>query len=121
MALTANDVLNLSRAGYNSAQIAELAKAVELENVAVPAEQEQEKPEMQEKPAKPAKAAAAKGSDPGDGAAENASILAKLDALTSAVQMSNMRRDMQPEKETPESILANIIRPARTDTEKKGE
>lgn len=120
MALTANDVLNLSRAGYNSAQIAELAKAVELENAASAA-QEQEKPEMQEKPAKPAKAAAAKETDPGDGAAENASILAKLDALTSAVQMSNMRRDMQPEKETPESILANIIRPARTDTEKKGE
>lgn len=121
MAFTANDVLALSRAGYNSAQIAELARAVELENATPPVEQaEEKKPEMQEKPAKSTARTAEKGSDQLP-APENASILAKLDALTSAVQMSNMRRDMQPEKETPESILANIIRPVRTDTEKKGE
>ena len=122
MAFTANDVLALSRAGYNSAQIAELARAVELENAAPPVEQaEEKKPEMQEKPAKSAARAADKGSDQLPAAPENASILAKLDALTTAVQMSNMRRDSQPDPETPEKILANIIRPNRMDENKKGE
>lgn len=106
MALTANDVLNLSRAGYNSAQIAELAKAVEMENAQAP--QQTPLPEKEVTPPAAPEAAPEPEKDP----VSNESILAKLDALTTAVQLGNMRRDTQPEQETPDTILANIIRPA---------
>lgn len=113
MAFTANDVLALSRAGYNSAQIAELAKAVEMEDSKTPVESpaKQEPAPVAVNPAEPAAPAAAAAPDQKQNPDLNESILAKLDALTTAVQMGNMRRDTQPEAETPDKILANIIRP----------
>ena len=96
MAFTAKDILTLSRAGYNSAQIAEIARAAEMENT------ETEKPAPDPAPAAPAAPAAPDNS--GD-------ILAKLTELTSAVQLGNMMRDQQPPKETAEDIIASIIRP----------
>ena len=96
MAFTAKDILTLSRAGYNSAQIAEIARASEMESAdTVNTEQ-----------AAPAPAPA-----PAQEPSVNNDILAKLTELTSAVQMGNMMRDQQPAKETPEDIIASIIRP----------
>lgn len=97
MAFTAKDILTLSRAGYNSAQIAEIARAAEMES-ADSVNTEQAAPAA---PAAPAEAAPSVNND----------ILAKLTELTSAVQMGNMMRDQQPAKETPEDIIASIIRP----------
>lgn len=98
MAFTAKDILTLSRAGYNSAQIAEIARAAEME---IP---ETEKPAPDPAPAAPAAPAQVAPDNSGD-------ILAKLTELTSAVQLGNMMRDQQPPKETAEDIIASIIRP----------
>ena len=98
MAFTAKDILTLSRAGYNSAQIAEIARASEMES-ADTVNTEQAAPAPAPAPA------------PAQEPSVNNDILAKLTELTSAVQMGNMMRDQQPAKETPEDIIASIIRP----------
>lgn len=104
MPFTAKDILTLSRAGYNSAQIAEIARAAEMENSKTenPAPDPAPAPEVEK--AAPAPAPAPVKDNSGD-------ILAKLTELTSAVQMGNMMRDQQPSKETAEDIIASIIRP----------
>lgn len=98
MAFTAKDILTLSRAGYNSAQIAEIARAAEMET-----------PETEKPAPAPEVEKAAPAPDPVKD--NSGDILAKLTELTSAVQMGNMMRDQQPPKETAENIIASIIRP----------
>ena len=88
MAFTANDVLALCRAGYNSQQIALLARAAS---------------EQQPAPAAPAPAAPAEPT-PSD-------LMQQLQQLTGAIQMQNQLNSQQPQPETVEDILATVLEP----------
>ena len=83
MAFTANDVLALCRAGYNSQQIALLARAAADQQ---PAQQPAQQPTT------------------GD-------LMQQLQQLTSAIQMQNQLNSQQPQPETVEDILATVLEP----------
>ena len=90
MAFTANDVLALARAGYNSQQIALLSRAAADQQPAQqqPAQQPAQKTEP----------------TPGD-------IMQQLQQLTGAIQMQNQLNSQQPQSETVEDILATVLEP----------
>ena len=95
-AFTANDVLALARAGYNSQQIALLSRAAGEQ----PAPQQ---PAPQ--PAQPAQQPAQK-TEAGLG-----DIMQQLQQLTGAIQMNNQINSQQPQPETVDDILASVIEP----------
>ena len=82
-AFTANDVLALARAGYNSAQIAMLSGAMTEQQ---PAQQPAQQP------------------GPAD-------FMAELQKLTGALQLQNQLNSQQPKPETVDDILASVINP----------
>ena len=106
MAFTANDVLALCRAGYNSQQIALLARAAAADQQPAPAPAAPAAPAAPEPaPAAPAPAAPAPAEPtPGD-------IMQQLQQLTGAIQMSNQLNSQQPQPETVEDILATVLEP----------
>ena len=88
MAFTANDVLALVRAGYNSQQIALLSRAAAEQPAQQPAQQPAEKTE-----------------------AGLNDIMQQLQQLTGAIQMNNQINSQQPQPETVDDILAAVIEP----------
>ena len=121
MAMTANDSLALSKAGYNSQQILLLSQELEKEgqkpDPAPPADPKPEdpKPAPDPKPEDPKPAPDPKPEDPKpDPKPEDPKIdgiMGKLNELTSAIYGMNIMRSQQPQQETAEDIIAKIIRP----------
>ena len=101
MAFTANDVLALCRAGYNSQQIALLARAAAGDQQPAPAAPAPAAPAA---PAPAAPAPAPAEPTPGD-------IMQQLQQLTGAIQMQNQLNSQQPQPETVEDILATVLEP----------
>lgn len=112
MAMTANDILALSKAGYNSQQILLLSQELEKEgqkpDPAPPADPKPEdpKPAPDPKPEDPKPAPDPKPEDP-----KIEGIMGKLNELTSAIYGMNIMRSQQPQQDTAEDIIAKIIRP----------
>ena len=97
----ASDILALSKAGYNSQQIAVLAQEMEKEQPADP------------KPADP-KPADPKPADPKPADDKMQTLMDKLDSLTTAIQQGNINKSRQPGQQmTADEVLANIIRPPK--------
>ena len=97
--MKASDILALSKAGYTSAQIALIAQGMDEESKEQPAPQPEEKkedpkPEEQPKP------------DPG-----YAGVMAELQKLNQSIYQANIRNSSQPEPQSAEDIIAQIIRP----------
>lgn len=114
MALSANDVLALARAGYNSQQIALLSRAAEQQ--AAPAEETAPAPApAPAPPPAPAPAPVPAPAPAPEPAAEQqpsaGDLMAELQKLTGAIQMQNQLNSQQPKVETVEDILATIIEP----------
>ena len=110
MAMTANDILALSKAGYNSQQILLLSQELEKEgqkpDPAPPADPKPEDPKPAPDPKPEDPKPDPKPEDPKiDG------IMGKLNELTSAIYGMNIMRSQQPQQETAEDIIAKIIRP----------
>ena len=87
MALKPSDILALSKAGYNSAQIALIAQGIQKEAAA---------PAPAEKP---------------DPAPSFDGIMAELQKISGAMFAGNIANSQQPAQQTPEDIIAAIIRP----------
>ena len=100
---TPEDILILSKAGFNAQQIAGLSM---IQNQPAPAPAPAPAPSPAPAPApapSPAPAPAPAPADP---------VLAELQKLTGLMQMQNINNINQPHKaETPEDILASIINP----------
>ena len=117
MAFTANDVLALCRAGYNSQQIALLARAASDQQPA-PAPAAPAAP-VAPAPAAPAPAAPAPAAPAAPAPAAPAApaqpttgdIMQQLQQLTGAIQMQNQLNSQQPQPETVEDILATVLEP----------
>lgn len=103
MAFTANDVLALCRAGYNSQQIALLARAAAGDQQPAPAPAAPAPAPAAPAPAAPAPAAPAEPT-PSD-------LMQQLQQLTGAIQMQNQLNSQQPQPETVEDILATVLEP----------
>lgn len=110
MALKPSDILALSKAGYNSAQIALIAQGIQAE-AAAPAQAE--KPDPAPAPA-PTQQAAEPAPAPTQQAAPAPSydgIMAELQKISGAMFAGNIANSQQPAEQTPEDIIAAIIRP----------
>lgn len=104
--MNASDILALSKAGYNSQQIAVLAQEMEKEQPADP------KP-ADPKPADP-KPADPKPADPKPADDKMQTLMDKLDSLTTAIQQGNINNSRQPGQQmTADDVLASIIRPPK--------
>lgn len=112
MALKPSDILALSKAGYNSAQIALIAQGIQAEATAEPT-------------AAPASAPVQQAAEPAPQAAEPApqaapaqtyeGIMAELQKISGAMIAGNIANSQQPAQQTPEDIIAAIIRPPTAD------
>ena len=101
MALKPSDILALSKAGYNSAQIALIAQGVQAEAAAEPTAVPASAPAPTQQAAEPAPAPAPTY----DG------IMAELQKISGAMFAGNIANSQQPAQQTPEDIIAAIIRP----------
>ena len=111
MAFTANDVLALCRAGYNSQQIALLARAAAADQQPAPAAPAPAAPApAAPAPAAPAPAAPAPAA-PAPAEPTPGDIMQQLQQLTGAIQMQNQLNSQQPQPETVEDILATVLEP----------
>lgn len=117
--MNASDILALSKAGYNSAQIAIIDREMRLEE-AQQKPSEQQKPDEDPKPAEDPKAEPEQKPEeqpkPEPEQKQNPEIdmspvLEKLEKLTNAVYASNINNTNQPADMDAESIIAQIIRP----------
>jgi hypothetical protein len=113
--MKASEILALSKAGYNAQQIALID--AELRSEAAP---KQEQPKHEEAPApkqeqpKQEEAPAPKQEPPKQEPASLPGvedIMAQLNKLTTAVYAGAINGSRQPEEQTPEDIIAQIIRP----------
>ena len=116
MAFTANDVLALCRAGYNSQQIALLARAAANDQQpapAAPAPAPAPAAPAAPAPAAPAPAAPAPAAPAPAAPAEPtpSDLMQQLQQLTGAIQMQNQLNSQQPQPETVEDILATVLEP----------
>lgn len=119
--MNASDILALSKAGYNSQQIAIIDREMRLEAA-------QQKPVEQPKPAEDPKPAEVPKPEPEQKPAEQPKpepeqpkpepeqvdmtpIMEQLNKLTTAIYASNINGTNQPADMTAESIIAQIIRP----------
>ena len=117
MAFTANDVLALCRAGYNSQQIALLARTAANDQQPTPAPAAPAAPAPA--PAAPAAPAPAAPAAPAPAAPAPAApaeptpsdLMQQLQQLTGAIQMQNQLNSQQPQPETVEDILATVLEP----------
>ena len=99
--MTIKDIVSLANAGFTAEQIAALAAAPQPAEQPQPAAQPQ--PIAQPQPA----------DDP------ISKLMAQVGALTAAVQASNIGTSRQPQPQTADDILAEIIAPPSLN--KKGE
>ena len=115
MAFTANDVLALCRAGYNSQQIALLARAAAVDQqpaAPAPATPAPAAPApAPAAPAAPAPAAPAPAAPAPEQQPTTGDIMQQLQQLTGAIQMQNQLNSQQPQPETVEDILATVLEP----------
>ena len=105
MALKPSDILALSKAGYNSAQIALIAQGIQAEATAEPT-------------AAPASAPVQQAAEPAPQAAPAQTyegIMAELQKISGAMIAGNIANSQQPAQQTPEDIIAAIIRPPTAD------
>ena len=112
MAFTANDVLALARAGYNSQQIALLSRAAGEQPKEEPAPQPTQQPTQQPAPQpapQPAQQLAPQPEQKTEAGLHD--IMQQLQQLTGAIQMNNQINSQQPQPETVDDILANVIEP----------
>lgn len=99
-----DDILALSKAGFNAQQIAGLSMIANKQPEPAPAPADP----APTAPAAPAPAAPA----PTAPTPENDPILAELQKLTGLMMSQNITNTQQPAIQTPEDILAEIINPA---------
>ena len=123
--MKASEILALSKAGYNAQQIALIDAGLRSEVAAPKQEQpKQEQPKQEEAPApkqdqpkqeepapKPEQPKQEQAQLPG---VED--IMAQLNKLTTAVYAGAINGSRQPEEQTPEDIIAQIIRPDVTNS-----
>lgn len=114
MAFTANDVLALARAGYNSQQIALLSRAAS--DQPAPAAEPAPAPAPAAEPTPAPAPAPAPAPHPAQQPAEKTEtglndIMQQLQQLTGAIQMNNQINSQQPQPETVDDILAAVIEP----------
>ena len=109
MALKPSDILALSKAGYNSAQIALIAQGIQAEGAPAPA-QKTEEPAPAPAPAEKPDPAPAPAEKP-DPAPSFDGIMAELQKISGAMFAGNIANSQQPAQQTPEDIIAAIIRP----------
>ena len=112
MALKPSDILALSKAGYNSAQIALIAQGIQAE-AAAPAPAEKPDPAPAPAPAPdpaPAQTQQAAESAPAPAPTYDG-IMAELQKISGAMFAGNIANSQQPAQQTPEDIIAAIIRP----------
>ena len=110
MALKPSDILALSKAGYNSAQIALIAQGIQAE-AAAPAPAETPAPAPAETPAPAPAPAPAPTQQPAEPAPTYDGIMAELQKISGAMFAGNIANSQQPAQQTPEDIIAAIIRP----------
>ena len=106
-----DDILTLSKAGFNAQQIAGLSMLMNKPEAPAPTPVA---PAPAPAPAAPAPAPAAPAPAapaPAAPAPENDPVLAELQKLTGLFQSSNIIQSNQPKVQTPEEILAEIINP----------
>ena len=109
--MKASDILVLSKAGYTSAQIALIAQGMDEEAKEQPAPQPEKKedpkpapqPEVKKEEPKPEEQPKP---DPG-----YAGVMAELQKLNQSIYAANIRNSSQPEPQSAEDIIAQIIRP----------
>ena len=99
-----DDILTLSKAGFNAQQIAGLSMLMNKPEAPAPTPVAPAPAPAAPAPAAPAPAAPAP-------APENDPVLAELQKLTGLFQSSNIIQSNQPKVQTPEEILAEIINP----------
>lgn len=109
MALKPSDILALSKAGYNSAQIALIAQGVQAEAAAEPTAAPTSAPTQQA--AEPAPAPAPAPAETPAPAPTYDGIMAELQKISGAMFAGNIANSQQPAQQTPEDIIAAIIRP----------
>ena len=117
MALKPSDILALSKAGYNSAQIALIAQGIQAE-AAAPAPAEKPDPAPTKQAAEHAPAPAQQAAEPAPAPAPAPApvpsydgIMAELQKISGAMFAGNIANSQQPREQTPEDIIAAIIRP----------
>ena len=108
--MKASEILALSKAGYTSAQIALIAQGMDEEA------QEQPAPQPKQEDPKPAPQPEVKKEDPKSEEQTNpdpgyAGVMAALQKLNQSIYAANIRNSSQPEPQSAEDIIAQIIRP----------
>ena len=112
MALKPSDILALSKAGYNSAQIALIAQGVQAEAAAEPTAVPASAPAPTQQAAEPAPAPTQQAAEPAPAPAPTYDgIMAELQKISGAMFAGNIANSQQPAQQTPEDIIAAIIRP----------
>ena len=123
--MKASDILALSKAGYTSAQIALIAQGMDEESKEQPAPQPEPKkedpkpapqPELKKEDPKPAPQPEVKKEDPKPEDQPKpdpgyAGVMAELQKLNQTIYAANIRNSSQPEPQSAEDIIAQIIRP----------
>lgn len=111
MSISAKELVALATAGFNSVQIAQIAAAYDNAPAAPAA------PAVPTAPAAPAapaaSAAPAVPAAPATSADPMDKVIAQLQQLTNAMQNGNALMSNQPVQQTPEDIIAEIIRPPK--------
>lgn len=116
MALKPSDILALSKAGFNSAQIALIAQGVQKESEdpapdPAPAKKTEDPAPAPAKKTEDSAPAPAKKTEDADPAPTYEGIMAELQKISSAMFAGNIANSQQPAQQTPEDIIAAIIRP----------
>ena len=104
--MTRDDIIALARAGFSADQIAALASAPAPAPVPAPAPAPAPAPTPAPVPAAPAPAPAPD---------QITQLLQQVGVLTATIQASNIGNSSQPKQESADDILAQIIRPTRTE------
>lgn len=118
--MKASEILALSKAGYNAQQIALIDAELRSEASAPkPEPPKQEEAPAPKEPPKQEEAPAPKQEQPKQAPAQLPGvedIMAQLNKLTTAVYAGAINGSRQPEEQTPEDIIAQIIRPDVTNS-----
>ena len=112
--MKASEILALSKAGYNAQQITLIDQELRSEASAQKQEQpKQEQPKQEQPKQEQPKQEQTKQEQPKQETALPGveDIMAQLNKLTTAVYAGAINGSRQPEEQTPEDIIAQIIRP----------
>ena len=118
--MKASDILALSKAGYNSQQIATIMQGLieeEKNPQTDPAPVKQ--PEDPKQDPAPVKQPEDPKPDPAPAKQPEgyAGILAELEKLNQNIYAANIRNSNQPEEQSADDIIAEIIRPTKTNNQ----